>query len=44
VEFDKEHNVVWSWNEDFGGTVNQMIVMDELDPAKLAEDTGGILR
>ena len=44
VEFDKDHNLVWSWNEEFGGTVNQMIVMDELDPAKLNQDTSGILK
>lgn len=44
VEFDKDFHAVWSWNEEFGGTVNQMMVLDDLDPAKLNEDTGGILQ
>jgi len=44
VELDKDHNVVWSWNEEFGGTVNQVIVLDELNTLKLNEDTSGILR
>jgi hypothetical protein len=44
VEFDKDHNVVWSWNENLGGTVNQIIVMDELDPMKLNEETSGVLQ
>ncbi len=26
VEFDRDFKVVWSWNEEFGGTVNQVIV------------------
>ena len=28
VEFDKDHKVVWSWNEEFGGTVNQLLVFE----------------
>ncbi len=28
VEFDEEHDVVWSWNEAYGGTVNQVIVFE----------------
>ncbi|MDD2598051.1 MAG: hypothetical protein PHO37_02335 [Kiritimatiellae bacterium] len=44
VEFDKDFRVVWSWNEEFGGTVNQMLVLDDLDPAKLNQDTSGILQ
>ena len=29
IEFDKAQNVVWTWNEAYGGTVNQVIVLDE---------------
>lgn len=29
IEFDRNHDVVWTWNEAYGGTVNQVIVLDE---------------
>ena len=29
IEFDKDHNVVWTWNEAYGGTVNQILIIDE---------------
>jgi hypothetical protein len=29
VEFDKDYNVIWSWNEEFGGTVNNVIVLED---------------
>jgi len=29
VEFDDEHKVVWSWNEAYGGTENQVIVFNK---------------
>ena len=43
VELDAEHRVVWTWNESYGGTVNQLLVLDDLDPARLNEDSGGVL-
>lgn len=44
VELDAEHRVVWTWNEAYGGTVNQLLVLDDLDPSRLNEDCGGVLR
>jgi len=29
IEFDQNDSVVWTWNEPYGGTVNQVIVLDE---------------
>lgn len=29
IELDRNHEVVWTWNEPYGGTVNQLIVLDE---------------
>ena len=29
IEFDKDDRVVWTWNEPYGGTVNQVIMLDE---------------
>ena len=29
IEFDTEHRVVWTWNEAYGGTVNQVLVLGE---------------
>jgi len=29
IEFDRDQQVVWTWNEAYGGTVNQVIVLDE---------------
>ena len=43
VELDKDHNMVWSWNEDFGGTVNNVLVLDGLDTAVLNDDASGVL-
>ena len=43
VELDKDHNMVWSWNEEFGGTVNNVIVLDGLDTALLNDDASGVL-
>lgn len=43
VELDKDHNVVWSWNEAFGGTVNNVLVLDGLDAAVLNDDASGVL-
>ena len=43
VELDANHQVVWSWNEAYGGTVNQLLVLDDLDPARLNEEVGGVL-
>ena len=43
VELDKDHNMVWSWNEEFGGTVNNVIVLDGLDTAVLNDDASGVL-
>jgi hypothetical protein len=43
VELDQDRNVVWTWNEEFGGTVNQVIVLDALDPGVLNDDTSGVL-
>lgn len=42
-ELDYDHNVVWTWNEAYGGTVNQLLVVDGLDPSVLNEDTAGVL-
>ena len=43
AELDKDHNVVWTWNEDFGGTVNQVLVVDGLDTGVLNDDASGVL-
>jgi WD40 repeat protein len=43
VELDKDHNLVWSWNEDFGGTVNHVLVLDGLDTGVLNDDASGVL-
>ena len=43
VELDKDHNRVWSWNEDFGGTVNNVLVLDGLDTGVLNDDVSGVL-
>lgn len=43
VELDKDHNIVWSWNEAYGGTVNNLIVLDELDTSVLNDDASGVL-
>ena len=43
VELDKDHNMVWSWNEAFGGTVNNVLVLDGLDTAVLNDDASGVL-
>ncbi len=43
VELDKEHNIVWSWNEEFGGTVNNVLVLDGLDTGVLNDDAAGVL-
>jgi hypothetical protein len=43
AELDKDHNVVWTWNEAFGGTVNQVIVLDDLDTRVLNDDVSGVL-
>lgn len=43
VELDKDHAIVWSWNESYGGTVNNLIVLDELDTAVLNDDACGVL-
>ena len=29
IEFDANHSVVWTWNEPYGGTVNQVAILDE---------------
>ena len=29
IEFDKDQHVVWTWNEEYGGTVNQVIVLED---------------
>lgn len=43
VELDKDHNMVWSWNEAFGGTVNNVLVLDGLDTGVLNDDAAGVL-
>jgi len=43
VELDKDHNMVWSWNEAYGGTVNNVLVLDSLDTAVLNDDASGVL-
>lgn len=43
VELDADDRVVWTWNEPYGGTVNQLLVLDDLDPARLNEDVSGVL-
>jgi hypothetical protein len=43
VELDKDRRVVWSWNEAFGGTVNNVIVLDDLDTSVLNDDVSGVL-
>ena len=43
VELDKDHNMIWSWNEAFGGTVNNVLVLDGLDTAVLNDDASGVL-
>ncbi len=43
VELDKEHNIVWSWNEEFGGTVNNVLVLDGLDTGVVNDDVSGVL-
>ncbi len=43
VELDAAHNIVWSWNEDYGGTVNQVLVLDGLDLSVLHDDESGVL-
>lgn len=43
VELDQNHEVVWSWNEAYGGTVNQLLVLDGLDLERLHDDVSGVL-
>lgn len=43
VELDQDHNIVWSWNEAYGGTVNNLMVLDALDTAVLNDDASGVL-
>jgi hypothetical protein len=43
VELDKDHKMVWSWNEAFGGTVNNVLVLDGLDTSVLNDDVSGVL-
>jgi hypothetical protein len=43
VELDKDYQVVWTWNEGYGGTVNQLMVLDGLDTAVLNDDDAGVL-
>jgi hypothetical protein len=43
VELDKEHNVLWTWNEEYGGTVNNVIMLDGLDTGVLNDDVSGVL-
>jgi hypothetical protein len=43
AELDKDHNVVWTWNEEFGGTVNNVLVLDGLDTGVLNDDASGVL-
>jgi hypothetical protein len=43
VELDAEHKVVWTWNESYGGTVNQLLVLDGLDTSVLQDDASGVL-
>lgn len=43
IELDHAYQPVWSWNEAFGGTVNQIIILDGLDTRVLHDDLSGIL-
>ena len=43
VELDKDHSMVWSWNEAFGGTVNNVLVLDGLDTGVCNDDVSGVL-
>ncbi len=43
AELDRDHRVVWTWNEPYGGTVNQVIVLDGLDTGVPHDDVSGIL-
>ncbi len=43
IELDQDHNVVWTWNESYGGTVNQLLVVDGLDTERFHDDTAGVL-
>jgi hypothetical protein len=43
AELDASHQVVWTWNEPYGGTVNQVLVLDGLDVSVLHDDAAGVL-
>jgi hypothetical protein len=43
IELDKDHNVVWTWNEAYGGTVNQLLILDGMDLSVLNDDCSGVL-
>ena len=46
VEFDRGGKVVWHWHvpREQAGTINGLIVLDDLDPALPADDAEGVLR
>ena len=45
IEFDAQGQVVWHWHVpcEQAGTINNVIVLDHLDPAVFNDDAGGIL-
>lgn len=46
VEFDGEGKIVWHWHasREQVGSINGLIILDDLDPARLNDDTHGVLR
>lgn len=45
IEFDRQGQVVWHWHvpPEQAGTINNVIVLDDLDPAVFNDDASGIL-
>jgi hypothetical protein len=46
VEFDRDGRVVWHWQapREQVGSINGLIILDDLDPALLNDDVYGVLR
>jgi hypothetical protein len=44
LEFDPAGKIVWKWHDpDRAGSINGVLVMDNLDPAVLNDEIGGVL-
>jgi hypothetical protein len=46
VEFDRDGKVVWHWHapREQVGSINGLIILDDLDPALLNDDVYGVLQ